>query len=242
MRRTTFDSVAHIYDETRGLPEHVMKQLIKTLTRELSGYRTILDAGVGTGRFAQPLQDSGFEVAGIDIAKKMVREAEKKGVGNLFLSDACRLPFRDESFDVAICIHLLHLISEWKIALQEICRVTRGVMVSMTHVHTNPMWKAYDQLSKRYGYQKSRPGKGEGELKNMVKPKSVSVASFETYADTRLGYLSERAYSHQWKIPKDVNKKIVGELRNEFAGQVFHQELRLLIWDTTDLKAFCARS
>ncbi|NIO37061.1 class I SAM-dependent methyltransferase, partial [Candidatus Bathyarchaeota archaeon] len=65
MRRIPFNSVAHIYDRTRGPPEHVMKQLLEALTSELSDYRTIMDAGVGTGRFAKPLQDSGFEVVGV---------------------------------------------------------------------------------------------------------------------------------------------------------------------------------
>ncbi|MGD8507102.1 MAG: hypothetical protein PVF15_10625, partial [Candidatus Bathyarchaeota archaeon] len=68
MKRISFDTVSHVYDKTRGPPEHVKKQLFGTLVNELSNYKTILDAGVGTGRFAKPLQDSGFEVVGIDIA------------------------------------------------------------------------------------------------------------------------------------------------------------------------------
>jgi len=146
--RISFDRAAEIYDRTRGFPNHAMKQLIRTLTDELSGHKTILDAGVGTGRFAKPLQDSGFKVVGIDIAKTMIGKAEEKGVSDLFLSDACFIPFRSNSFDATVCIHLLHLISEWKTALQEICRVTRNVMVSLIYVYKNPMWEAYDRLLK----------------------------------------------------------------------------------------------
>jgi hypothetical protein len=116
-------------------------------------------------------------------------------------------------------------------------------MVSMNYVRENPMWKAYDRLLKKYGYERRRPGKGEWELKNLVKPwRSVFVASFETRADERLTYLSQRAYSHQWDIPEDVNAKIVDELKSRFAGKVFPQELRLLIWDIDNLKAFCEKS
>jgi ubiquinone/menaquinone biosynthesis C-methylase UbiE len=220
-----------------------MKQLLKTLTSELSDYKTILDAGVGTGRFSKPLQDSGFEVVGIDIAQKMISRAIERGVGNLFLGDVCFLPFKDKSFDGTVCVHVLHLISEWKTALQEICRVTRSVMVSMTHMHENPMWKAYNRLLKKYGYERRRLGKGEWELKNLVKPsRYVFVASYETGADKRLEHLSQRAYSHQWEIPEGVNEKIVDELKSQFAGKVFHQELRLLIWDIDNLKAFCEKS
>lgn len=238
--RIPFNSVAHIYDRTRGPPEHVMKQLLKTLTSELSDYRTILDAGVGTGRFAKPLQDGGFEVVGIDIAEKMISKAEERGVDNLLLSDTSFLPFKDNSFDATVCIHLLHLISEWKTTLQEICRVTRSVMASIFYVHRNPMREAYNRLLKRYGYESRRLGKGEWELKNLVRPsKSVFVASYDTDADKRLAHLSQRAYSSQWDIPEDVNEKVVDKLKSQFAGKVFRQELRLLIWDIGDLKAFC---
>jgi len=241
--RIPFNSVAHIYDRTRGPPEHVMKQLLKTLTSELSDYRTILDAGVGTGRFARSLQDGGSEVVGVDIAKKMISKAEERGVSNLLLGDVCFLPFKDNSFDVTICIHVLHLISEWKTTLQEICRVTRSVMVSVFYVHKNPVRETYNCLLKGYGYESRRLGKGEWELRNMVRPsRSVFVASYDTGVDKRLAHLSQRAYSSQWDIPEDVNKKIVDELKNQFAGKVFHQELRLLIWNIDNLKAFCEES
>lgn len=220
-----------------------MKQLLETLTSELSSYRTILDAGVGTGRFSKPLQDSGFEVVGIDIAKKMISRAAEKGADNLFLGDVCFLPFKDNSFDGTVCFHVLHLISEWKTALQEICRVTRSVMVSVFYVHKNPMREAYNRLLRRYGYESRRLGKGEWELKNLVRPsRSVFVASYDTCVDKRLAHLSQRAYSSQWDIPEDVNKKIVDDLKKQFAGKVFHQELRLLIWDIGNLKAFCEES
>ena len=240
--RISFDRAAEIYDKTRGFPNHAMKQLISALTDELTSHKTILDAGVGTGRFAKPLQDSGFEVVGIDIAKTMISKAGEKCVSDLFLSDVCFLPFRNNSFDATVCIHLLHLISEWKTALQEICRVTRNVMVSLIYVHKNPMWEAYDRLLKGYGYEGRRPGKGEWELRNLVRPsRSVFAAYYDTMADERLEYLSQRAYAYQWEIPEDVNERIVDKLKSQFAGAVFHQELLILTWNISDLKAYCEK-
>lgn len=238
--RIPFDRVAEVYDKTRGPPRHVMEQLVKVLVDELRKYRTILDAGVGTGRFAKPLQDSGFEVIGVDIAKKMIDKAVERGVHNLIRSDACFLPFKDNTFDVTVCVHLLHLISEWKMALKEICRVTRKVMVSMTYVKEDSIREAYNRLLKSYGYENRRLGKGEWELKQTVKPlKSVHVSSYYSSADERLEYLSQRAYSLQWEIPEDVNSKVVDELKRQFGGRVFPQELRILVWNISDLKAFC---
>ncbi len=234
--RISLNRVADTYDEPRGLPEHVMKQLRRTLTSELRGCKTILDAGVGTGRFAKPLQDSGFEVFGVDIARKMLEKAVEKGVGNLLLGDVCFLPFKEDSFDATVCIAVLHLIREWKAALREICRATRNVMVSRSYAYKNPMREATSRLIKRYGYGHRKRGKAAWELKNLVTPsRSVFVASFETKADETLAYLSQRAYSYQWEIPEDVNEKIVDELKSQFAGKVFHQELRLLFWDIENL-------
>lgn len=240
MRRIPFNSVAQIYDRTRGPPKHVMRKLLETLTSELDGYRIVLDTGVGTGRFAGPLQDKGFEVVGIDIAKEMLNIAAEKNVGNLFLSDVCFLPFKDDSFDATICVHVLHLISEWKTALHEICRVTQGVLVSMFYAHKNPVREAYNRLLRKYGYESHRLGKGEWELRNMVKPsRSLSVTSYRTSVNKRLERLSQRAYSSQWDIPEEVNARVVNELKSQFAGSVFHQELRLLVWNINKVKAFC---
>ena len=73
---------------------------------------------MGTGRLAEPLQNAGFEIVGIDISKKMMSKAREKGVQNLVIADARFIPFKDKSFDVTISVHVLHLISEWKKALE----------------------------------------------------------------------------------------------------------------------------
>lgn len=218
-----------------------MRQLVKKLSNELSGCKILLDAGVGTGRFAKPLQHGGFEVVGVDIAGKMLEKAAEKGAGNLVQSDVCFLSFKDNSFDATVCVHLLHLISGWKAALREICRVTQKVMVSTIYTRKNPIRETYNRLLKGYGYESRRLGKGEWELKELVKPsKSVFAAFFDNSADERLTYLSQRAYSSQWEIPEDVNNKIVDELRRQFGGRVFPQELRVLVWDINDLEAYCS--
>ena len=72
----------------------------------------------------------------------------------------------------------------------------------------------------------------------MRSSRSVFVASYDTKADEALSHLSERAYSYQWRIPEDVNEKIVDELESKFAGKAFSQEIRLLVWNVDDLKAF----
>ena len=239
----SFDRVADIYDRTRGLPSEVMARLVETLTNKLNYCKTILDVGVGTGRFSKPLQDAGFEVVGIDVSKKMIKKAKEKGMRNLILSDACSLPFRDKVFGAVVCIHILHLISKWKTALFEICRVILGSMVSLFYAHKDPVRAAYDELLKKYGYERHRPGKSEQDLRELVRPsKSVFVCSYNTSSDDRLTNLAQGTCSSQWEIPKEITRRVVAELRSQFAGRVFTQQLYVPMWKIDDLKVFCERN
>lgn len=65
-----------------------MKRLIDAWVLELKPYIKVLEIGVGTGRFAQPLQNAGFEIVGIDISRKMAAKAKEKDVEQLLLVDA----------------------------------------------------------------------------------------------------------------------------------------------------------
>lgn len=235
----SFDRVAEIYDATRSLPGEVMKRLMETLSAELVGCTEILDVGVGTGRLAEPLQHVGFEVVGIDISRKMAGKAREKGVKQLLLADARFLPFKSEAFDAAICVHVLHLISEWRKVLQEICRISRSALFSLSTSLRNPVREAYGRLLRRCGYEGHRSGISEQQLEDLSLPaKSLFVSSYEVHADDSLTSLEQQASSSQWEIPEDVNLKIVEELKTKFLGKVFKQELYLLEWDIDSLKAY----
>ncbi len=242
MKRISFDRVAQVFDKTRGPPEHVKKQLLDALAKELIGYKTILDAGAGTGRFAKPLQDKEFKVVGIDLSQKMLAVAKEKSATNLLRGDICFLPFKNHSFNASICNAVLHLIPEWKAALREICRVTSSVMVSTIHEHENPVQEAYSRMLKNYRYESRRRGKPLHNLKDLVTPlRSVHVASYHIEAEESLAHMSQRAYSHQWEIPANVNNEIMVELTKRFSGKRFPQELRILVWNIDDFRAFLGK-
>lgn len=235
----SFDRVAEIYDETRSLPDNVMKTLVKTLCVELKNCIRILDVGVGTGRLAEPLQNAGFEILGIDISKKMMSKAREKGVQNLVIADARFIPFKDKSFDATISVHVLHLIGEWKKALGEVCRVTQHAMFSLYNAHKDTVREAYYHIMKQYGYERHHPGKSEQDLKDLISPtKSKFVISYDVSADDHLINLGQGTSSSQWEIPEQLNLKAVEQLRKEFAGKVFRQYLYIQSWEINPLKIF----
>jgi SAM-dependent methyltransferase len=219
-----------------------MKRLIETLTTELFECRKILDLGVGTGRFSGPLQKSGFEVAGIDISRKMTSKAKEKNVKDLLLADARYIPFKDKAFDITISVHLLHLIKEWQKALAEVCRVTQHSMLSLYYPRKDPVREKYDLLLKPYGFERRRPGKAEQDLRDILTPtKTVFVCSYDTSADDRITNLQQGTCSSQWEIPKDVNLEVVQQLRTEFAGKTFRQLLYLSVWKIDSLKTYAEK-
>ena len=218
-----------------------MKRLIDAMASELESCKTILEVGVGTGRLAEPLRKAGYELAGIDISPRMIRKAKEKGIEQLLLADAQFLPFTPMTFDATISVHVLHLIVEWKKVLQEICRVTRHSMFSVGNKRRDPVREAYGCLLEKYGYERHRPGKSERELSELFCPaKSFFIASYDVSADVSLSNLKRRTSSSQWRIPEDINLKIVQELRREFAAKTFRQDLCLLKWDMDLLRTCCS--
>jgi uncharacterized protein YbaR (Trm112 family)/ubiquinone/menaquinone biosynthesis C-methylase UbiE len=73
--------------------------------------RLVLDAGVGAGRYAEVMARWGAEVVGVDLTRAVDAAAENlrawPGV-HLVQADIFALPFRDETFDIAYSIGVLH--------------------------------------------------------------------------------------------------------------------------------------
>jgi len=87
----------------------------------------------------------------------MINKAKEKGVKNLLLSDARFLPFKDNVFDAAVSVHLLHLIKTWQAALREICRTTQRFMVSLyyakkdMHANHDNLLRSHHQTTEKNG-------------------------------------------------------------------------------------------
>lgn len=123
-----YDALADDYDATR---EPATEVDVKAISDALEGCTSVLDVGVGTGRFAKPLSERGFEVTGADLSRNMLMKARGKGLERLVVGDGYSLPFREGSFDGAVIIHVLHVVVDWAGVMKEIGRVTRGNVVSI---------------------------------------------------------------------------------------------------------------
>jgi ubiquinone/menaquinone biosynthesis C-methylase UbiE len=124
-----FDPAVRVYDRTRSLAPAAMDALLDILQHELGSLGRVLEVGVGTGRLALPLVQRGMQITGVDLSPLMLqRLLEKAARGprpSLSIGDATRLPFRSRSFDGALLVHVLHLVSNWPEMLRELDRVMR---------------------------------------------------------------------------------------------------------------------
>jgi len=139
-----FDRAAGYYDATRALPAATMAQLTDLLATELAGRQPGLEIGVGTGRFALPLRAAAIALAGTDISGAMLRRLAANAGGDspfpLAQADATRLPFTAGAFGSVLAVHVLHLIPDWRVAVDEAVRVLRpgGALVASFPTDNRP--------------------------------------------------------------------------------------------------------
>ncbi len=241
--RVSFDRIADVYDETRGLPPRVLAKTIGVLAEALEGKR-VLEVGVGTGRYAVPLQKSGIEVVGVDIAPRMVARGLAKGLRDVVFGDGAHLPFRDETFDAATTNHVLHLVADWRTVLREVERVLRPDGSYFTVIEEylgTQLSERYREIARRLGYTHLDPGVHENDFPRVVPPnKVVRVAHHEESirADEVLGTIFQpRLYAFLWKIPEDIHAEVMRAMREEFGGKTLRRglDLDIAVWSRPQL-------
>jgi ubiquinone/menaquinone biosynthesis C-methylase UbiE len=217
----SFDPVAGIYDATRwcGVPPEIMKKLLDTMKELFAGCRAILDVGIGTGRFAEYFNNSGFNIMGVDLSLSMMAKAREKRLRDLVQADAHHLPFRDKAFDGAIMVHVLHLVRDWVQVVSEIGRVTGKVIVAEVEGGEgfSPRLR-YLELRQEMGYPLDRFNDGEAGLRRVVPPAIVRlVGDYWTEVDVHeeIDSFDRRKSSVSWGIPAEVNNRIIQRLHSE---------------------------
>jgi ubiquinone/menaquinone biosynthesis C-methylase UbiE len=132
---TSFDRVAHCYDETRGIPpdaERAIAGALAAIIRAATPRPRVLEVGIGTGRIAVPLAAAGLRVTGIDIAPKMLAVLRAKRTDiDIMLGEAAHPPLRDATFDALLFVHVLHLVPDATATLRATIPLVRpgGVVI-----------------------------------------------------------------------------------------------------------------
>jgi ubiquinone/menaquinone biosynthesis C-methylase UbiE len=226
-RPITFDRAADYYDRTRALPPDVMERVVELLEDELAGRGVTLEVGVGTGRMALPLHERGVDLIGIDISIQMIEKLiERAGAipFPLSLADATRLPFTTNSLNAAVAAHVLHLISEWRTALDELTRVLgRGglLLVDLGRWGTGKLQEITEYWSRKAGLEPKHPGIIERDLlDDAMKARGARPRELEeisgprtiTY-ETAISQYEEGLWSFTWRASEAARRDAADKTR-----------------------------
>ncbi|MCA3513743.1 MAG: class I SAM-dependent methyltransferase [Methylobacterium sp.] len=115
---------------------------LKAVSAAMENGPRVLEVGVGSG-LALGYYPPEAQVTGIDLSKPMLHKAEEKiaaqglkNVTGLAVMDACRLGFRDGTFDAVAGMFMITLVPDAEAALDEFMRVLRpgGEIVLVNHI------------------------------------------------------------------------------------------------------------
>lgn len=218
-----------------------MGNAVTFLAKELQSCQPILDVGVGTGRFAVPLQAAGLRIVGVDVSAKMLKAAATKGLRETMRCEAGNLSCRDGYFGAALMVHFLHLTPFWQRTLHEVCRVTDSTICSLYASPRLPFGPTYARKLEELGYRAPRRGIREEELAKLLPPSNTKfVSEFREEVDTAemLRLIQTRTYSQQWGVPEPLHQAATNRLRAEFRERtmIFSRRLTYLSWTVGSVK------
>jgi ubiquinone/menaquinone biosynthesis C-methylase UbiE len=243
-----YDKMADEYDATR---DAATLEEVDAIRRSLDGSASVLDIGIGTGRFAGPLSSLGFEVTGVDVSRRMLVKAREKGLTRLVLGDAYSLPFRDEAFDGALIVHVLHVVADWRAAMREVGRVTKGNVATIMRVPQGARGEEAASMKAPDGPRRTegnypvrtqhRMWQNEQELKMEVPP-----VTLERIRDEVVTLSMEEAFKRVDAKRPFARQIIPPEMREAMMERIFEmgggQEIQrrvvedLVVWNAEDLR------
>lgn len=252
----SFDPVADRYDDTRGYSAEVAERIARGLMRvgPVAAGNTLLEIGIGTGRIALPLLREGVNVTGVDISPLMVERLRAKlaqrrasepeypwGTLALEMADMTALPFSDDSFDAAVAVHVLHLVPEWRAALDEVLRVIRrgGALLVGQDVHggSSPNGVIQDQwrdIVTQLGYTPVTVGApGFQAIVDELKQRGLTIttetlATWQVHQTPReaLEYIAGRTWSRTWAVPDAIFAESIRQV-TDWAEQYYKGKMEI---------------
>ncbi len=230
----SFDRVADVYDQTRGMPPEATAAVadgIRAVLLSVAPEPRLVEVGVGTGRIAVPLAERGVRVTGIDISAAMVAvlRGKRRDIDVLF-AEAARPPFRDASFDAAIFVHILHLVPDAEATVRATLPLVRagGVFVFGRDDRGNTIRGQADKIVQRVmidvakldmsgwkSYQDTTETAVRilAEAGAAIERSTIARWTESTTAKRIIERLAARDFSSSWRIPDDKLDAIVEESR-----------------------------
>jgi 2-polyprenyl-3-methyl-5-hydroxy-6-metoxy-1,4-benzoquinol methylase len=117
-----------------GREDDVLPQFLELVP---SSSASVLDVGCGEGRLTRRLRARGHQVAGVDVAARLIELArESDPDGHYRIAAAEELPFEEGEFEVVVAFNVLMNVDDPGAAIRESARVLRpGGHLCLSIVH-----------------------------------------------------------------------------------------------------------
>lgn len=181
------------YNAKNPLQHYLLERFLKTVIRQarIIHPKSILEAGCGEGFILERLYKAniGQKNVGIDFSDAAISLAKKERPHlDIRKGDICRLPFKDNSFDLVLCCEVLEHLKDPKKALSELHRIS-GKYVILS-VPNEPWFKLANFLR---GKNVSRFGNDIEHINHW------SGDSFEAFAGTKFTIFT-RKHPFPWTV------------------------------------------
>jgi len=236
-----FDSIAAVYDDTRVFDDDCFNAALDFITARFppSTHKKLFEPGIGTGRIAIPFAERGYDVTGVDISDEMLNVLHEKQKQQpvpqvkFQKADVTHLPFPDDAFDIAMAVHVFHLIRDWKKAMDEVFRVLRPdaplvFLYTGTGSEIPDIKTRYRDLCAAGGYPVRHIGmRTAEELDDYVAGIGRRIERFQDRwqwtsrlrIDKTLADMRSRFYSMTNLVPDDVHLEAIKKLERELTEQ-----------------------
>ena len=213
----SFDSVpAQAYDRFMGRYSRLLSPQLADLAGVAAGERA-LDVGCGTGALTAELAARLGEssVAAVDPAPAFVEATKQRHSGaEVVQAKAEKLPFGDNTFDVALAQLVVHFMPDPVVGLSEMGRVTRdgGVVAACVWDFTggrSPLslfWRVAGELDPGLFDESERAGTSEGDLERLF-----GEAGFADVVGSTLEVSMEHSGFDEWWQPYTAGVGPAGE-------------------------------
>ncbi len=151
-----YNRLANNYDKNHFHPnsaaEYVEERRFDLICPYLKSSKSLrlLDVACGTGTYLELAKKFGADPVGCDISENMVRICKNKGIDNVFVNDYHTLPFKDETFDLILCINAIHYSDNPKAAINEMRRVLSKDGTILFTYFNNLNFRAINYVRKLY--------------------------------------------------------------------------------------------
>jgi SAM-dependent methyltransferase len=249
MSSISFDRAVGFYDATRGYPPGVEERVADAIVAAAGATPTtqFLELGIGTGRIALPLIMRGYPYAGIDLSEPMMERLREKIVTyadahpdhpplhvDLRAGDSTALPYPAGQFDVVLAVHVLHLIANWRAAVDEALRVLKpgGVFLNCgddTLVRGNDIgvrqrWEAIIAdlgYVAPVSYTATHQGVAAYLNERGLQPEILRTVTWTITRPPRAMFdtIAQRLWSRTWTVPDAIFEASIRQLDNELRAR-----------------------